>query len=163
MDFGGIIIMMRVNLSWFAGCSSPDVTQRVSEEQCYLHPLLDRYQGDADYSTRYVQIVNNRVEETYRVLYNRTTLLPFMIEDHVDIGGTLIVQILFDHKNMVREIIISWFWYLITGLFWLICVGKGDWSWCFCNYFFCFGGGGHWGWVGRRRSGSFTPGVAYKL
>lgn len=79
----------------------------MSEEQCYLHPLLDRYQGDADYSTRYVQIVNNRVEETYRVLYNRTTLLPFMIEDHVDIGGTLIVQILFDHKNMVREIIIS--------------------------------------------------------
>ncbi|PVD23190.1 hypothetical protein C0Q70_16453 [Pomacea canaliculata] len=84
------------------GCSSPDVTQRVSEEQCYLHPLLDRYQGDADYSTRYVQIVNNRVEETYRVLYNRTTLLPFMIEDHVDIGGTLIVQILFDHKNMAE-------------------------------------------------------------
>ena len=72
-------------------------------QSCRLEDRLDRYQGTDDFSTKFVHLANDTVQENEFTLSNASvSMVPFTVQRTTDIGGTLAVKVAFKKKDVVR-------------------------------------------------------------
>ncbi|KAK7100367.1 hypothetical protein V1264_023334 [Littorina saxatilis] len=85
-------------------CSEAKEPADNSTFYCELQPSLDRFQKPGDFSTNFVRLYNDTVQQNEFLLSNTsTTVVPFSVERMTDIGGTLGVKVSFKKSDVAED------------------------------------------------------------
>lgn len=88
-------------------CKPQDITLITDNETCIIYPLMDRYEFQSVFKTRFMYIINGtEVKKPYNLSENKTLILPYEIKSGIDNGGSVVLKmiVLADQKDKDTDV-----------------------------------------------------------